>query len=170
MTGTIDRFDEAQPQRTWLSGRAEIPAAVQRLIGLGQRQLRGADRDLEAFGLSSSAAVAAMERFLLDHRSARVRLLVDEAVWLDARAPRLRALQRRFPHALELRIASSDDAVGEDSFLIADDRHLLMLKRTPQGIGDLWVNNEPHAQPWASGFDRRWEAAAHNLPVAPLGL
>ena len=111
-----------------------------------------------------------LSKFLLAHRSARVRLLVDDSIWLDTRAARLRALQLRFPLALELRVASNDDPVGDDALLIADDATVLDMKPTAQARGDLWLNNKPHAQPLIAAFARRWEAAAHNLPVVPLGL
>jgi hypothetical protein len=54
--------------------------------------------------------------------------------------------------------------------MIADDATVLNMQPTPQARGDLWLNNKPHAQPLIAAFGRRWEAAAHNLPVVPLGL
>jgi hypothetical protein len=127
-------------------------------------------RDLSPFDLSAAAAVERIERFLLAHRSARVRLLLDDVSWLESDASRLKLLHRHFSHAIEMRVASEDDPVGDDGCLMADTQHLLLLAPSAQGIGDVWLNNEPHVQPWAATFDRRWEAAAHNLPVAPLGL
>ena len=103
-------------------------------------------------------------------RVGEVRLLVDDASWLETRAPRLRLLQRRFPHALELRVASTGDPVGDDAVLLADDHAMLELKPTPAPTGDLWLHHRPHAQTRLSAFERRWEAGGHNLPVAPLGL
>ncbi|MEP6609307.1 MAG: hypothetical protein ABJA83_11580 [Burkholderiaceae bacterium] len=126
--------------------------------------------DLSIFELSRSQAVDRLSKFLLAHRSAKARLLVDDATWLHTRAARLRALQYRFPLALEMRIASNDDPVGDDAMLIADDSTVLDLRPTAQARGDLWLNNKPHAQPLVAAFGRRWEAAAHNLPVVPLGL
>jgi hypothetical protein len=167
--GFFDPSDTA-PRRAWLALRADIAPAARGVITLAQRLIRCADRDLAAFGLSSAASVEALERFLLGHRGARLRLLVDAPDWLDTRAARLRRLQRRMSHAVEIRVASSDDPVGDDSQLFGDERHLLSLQPTAHGPGDVWLHNAPHAQPWVAGFDRRWDAAAHNLPVSPLGL
>ena len=69
-----------------------------------------------------------------------------------------------------MRVASLDDPVGDDAALIADDTTVLDMKPTAQARGDLWLDNKPHAQPLMAAFDRRWEAAGHNLPVVPLGL
>lgn len=158
------------PQRTLLDSRKEVGPAVRQIIGLATRLVRCAHHDLEPFGLSLAATVHALERFVLAHRSARIRLLVDDPHWLQRDAARLRLLQRRFSHAVEMRVASSDDAVGEDCLLLADDRHLLSLRGATLGVGEVWINNEPHAQPLVAAFDRRWAAGAHNLPVDALGL
>lgn len=169
---TIDELlsDDPRPQRVWITSRRDIARAVDLVLGGAQRIVRAMQRDLAPFELSALAAVERIERLLLAHRSARVRLLVDDVAWLDTGAARLRQLQRFLPHAIEMRIAAEDDPVGDDACLLADTRHALLLMPTAQALGDLWLNHEPHAQPWAAVFDRRWEAAAHNLPVAPLGL
>jgi hypothetical protein len=164
------RIDDSTPQRAWITSRHEIPRAVGLVLEGAQQLVRGMHRDLSPFELSSAAAVERIERFLLAHRSARVRLLLDDVSWLESGASRLKLLHRHFSHAIEMRLASEDDPVVDDACLMADARHMLLLAPTAQGIGDIWLNNEPHVQPWVATFDRRWEAAAHNLPVAPLGL
>jgi hypothetical protein len=161
---------DSTPQRALITSRKELQQAITVLLSVGQRLLRCLHRDQAVFELSSLAATDAMTRLLLAHRNARVRILVDDPDWLDTRAARLRRLQQRFPHALELRVASFDDPVGDDTCLIADDHAVLQLQPAATARGDLWLNNKPHAQPVIAGFDRRWEAAAHNLPVVPLGL
>ena len=158
------------PQRTLITSRAETHTAVMQTIEAAARRVLCLHSDLSIFDLSKAEVVALLSRFLLAHRNARVRLLVDDSIWLDTRAARLRALQLRFPLALEMRVASLDDPVGDDALLIADDATVLDMKPTAQARGDLWLNNKPHAQPLIAAFDRRWEAAAHNLPVVPLGL
>ncbi len=164
------RIEDPRPQRAWIASRHEVPRAVALVLGGAQRMVRAMQRDLSPFALSTADAVDRIERFLQSSRGARVRLLVDDVAWLETGAARLRRMQRFFPHALEMRIAAEDDAVGDDACLLADARHALLLEPTAQGLGDLWLNHEPHAEAWVALFDRRWEAAAYNLPVAPLGL
>jgi len=158
------------PKRTLITSRAETQAAVMEAIGTATRRVLCLHVDLSIFELARPEVVDRLSRFLLAHRSARVRLLVDDTNWLDTRAARLRGLQQRFPLALELRAASSDDPVGDDATLIADDSTVLDLQPIAQARGHMWLNNKPHAQPLISAFSRRWDAAAHNLPVVPLGL
>jgi hypothetical protein len=158
------------PERALITSRAETLEAVLVVLGVAQRTVRCLHRDLAVFDLGSVAAESSLHRLLLSHRSARVQLLVDDAGWLETRAPRLRALQRRFPHALELRIASDDDPVGDDAWLLVDDHAALQLKPSSTARGDLWLHNKPHAQPLAAAFDRRWICGGHNLAVVPLGL
>jgi hypothetical protein len=163
-------IDDPAPQRVLITSREELHEGVGVAIRIARRTLRFVHRDLSVFDLSTIDATEAMSRLLLGDRNARIRLLVDDPAWLDTRAARLRLLQRRFPHALELRVASVDDPVGDDAQALGDDHATLELRPTPTARGDLWLHNKPHAQPHIAAFDRRWEAASHNLPVSPLGL
>lgn len=161
---------DPKPQRTLITSRAETQAAVLQAIKVATRQLLCLHSDLSMFDLSRSEIVDLLAKFLHAHRGARIRLLVDDASWLDTGAARLRALQRQYPLALEMRVASLDDPVGDDATLIADDAHVLDMRPTTQARGDLWLNHKPHAQPLVAAFNRRWDAASHNMPVVPLGL
>lgn len=158
------------PKRTLITSRAETQQAVLQVIEAATRRLLCMHSDLSIFDLSRREVIDLLAKFLLAHRNARARLLVEDSNWLDTGAARLRALQQRFPLALEMRVASLDDPVGDDATLIADDATVLDMRPTAQARGDLWLNNKPHAQPLIAGFGRRWEAAGHNLPVVPLGL
>lgn len=158
------------PQRALIASGSDLLAGVAVMLEAARRTLRVIHRDLAVYELATADATAALARLLLADRSARVRMLVDDPGWLDTRAPRLRQLQRRFPHALELRIASDEDPVGDDAVLIADDHASLNLRAALPPAGDLWVHHRPRAQPLIAAFDRRWESGAHNLPVTPLGL
>lgn len=164
------QIDDPAPQRVLITSRQELHDAVDVALRIGRRLMRILHRDLSVFDLSSIRATEALTHLLLADRNARVRLLVDDPAWLETRASRLRLLQQRFPHALELRVASAEDPVGDDACVLADDHASIELRPTPVARGDLWVHNKPHAQPLAAAFDRRWEAGAHNLPVSPLGL
>jgi len=164
------QLDSGTPERALITSRAEKVEAVMIALGLASRNVRCLHRDISVFDLGSVAATESLQRLLLGHRSARVRLLVDDTAWLEGHAPRLRALQRRFPHALELRVASADDPVGDDACLLVDDHATLALKPTAAARGDLWLHNKPHAQPYATAFERRWNAGGHNIAVVPLGL
>lgn len=161
---------EITPQRRLIGSRAELAKAVDEVLALKPRLLRIAAQDASVFALDQRRVVDALEALLHANRQARVQVLVDHAQWIETRAPRLKQAQRRHPHAIELRQASVDDPVGEDVHLIADAAHSIDIRAGKLVAGDLWLNNRPRAQPLASTFERRWAAAAHNLPVSPLGL
>lgn len=162
--------DSGAPQRALITSRAETHEAVAIALGLAQRQVRCLQRDLALFDFGSVAVEGLLRRLLLAHRQSRVRLLVDDAAWLESRAPRLRALQRQFPHALELRVAAEDDPVGDDAQLLVDGHVVLDMKPSATARGELWLHNAPRAQAQIAAFDRRWEAGGHNLAAVPLGL
>jgi hypothetical protein len=162
--------DDSSPQRALLTSRDELQSAVRLALRTAKKTVRVMHRDLSVFDLSSLENTEALLQLLLADRVAAVRLLVDDGDWLETRAARLRLLQRRFPHSLELRVASPADAVGDDAALLADDHAALELRAARIVSGSLWLHHRPHAQPLIAAFDRRWESGGHNLPVSPLGL
>jgi hypothetical protein len=158
------------PRHVRVASRADLESAVIELLRAARRIVRCAERDLSRFGLSGRDVVQLIERMLVADRAARVRLLADETGWLESGAARLRRLQWTHSHALEIRIASSDDPVGDDAWLLADELHALRLQPATTVQGDLWLRQAPHARALIAAFDRRWDAAAHSLPTVPLGL
>lgn len=158
------------PQRLVIAARVELATLLPTLIATAQRDVRVMAHDLTVFDLGARAAVAAIETVLLRHRQARVRLLADDPRWFEAGAPRLKRLHRSFAHALQLRLAADEDPVGDDAVVLVDGGTLLRLERTAGGIGEIWIGAAPRAQPLLAAFERRWEAAAHDLGVSPLGL
>lgn len=159
-----------RPQRRLIATRAELATAVDDLLALRPRLLRIAALDGSDFQLNARRVVDVLQALLKADRQARVRILVDEPGWLETRAPRLKQAQRLYPHAIELRVAAADDPVGEDLHLLAGIAHSITVRAGRLVSGELWLNNQPRAQPLLSAFERRWAAAAHNLPVSPLGL
>lgn len=162
--------DDSVPRRVVIASRADIVPAVLAVIKRAKREIRCMHHDLSTFELSQIATVEALHAFLHGSRGAHVRLLADGTSWLDAHAARLKLLQRQLSHVIDMRLASADDPIGDDAALIADDEHVLVLSRSPHGLGEIWFKSEPRAKPLATTFDRRWEGGAHNLPVDPLGL
>jgi hypothetical protein len=161
---------QTTPQRALIESRAALASAVNVLLQAAQRELLCMQHDLEPLGLASSASLEHLQRLLSGRRAARVRLLVDDARWLDTRAARLKQAQRQYAHLLALRVADRDDAVGEDSVVMADERHVLSFRIGKLVKGDLWLNHPMHTRTWRDVFERRWNNAGHDLPVAPLGL
>ena len=158
------------PQRVLLGARDEVRAALLGVLGAAQREVRIMARDLSVFGLDQGEIVATFERLLMSNRRARVRLLADDIQWIEARAPRLKRLQRSFTHALQIRVAAHEDAVGDEACLLVDSDTSLRLEHTARARGEVWLHNETRLQPLGAIFERRWDAAAHDLAVAPLGL
>jgi hypothetical protein len=158
------------PQRLLIGSRADLEIALLHLIGRTRRQLRFAAADLSVLALGDVRPVTAIRAVLLAHPGNHIQLLVDDMAWLDTRAPRLRALQRDFSHALLIRRADPQDPVGHDVVGMGDERDVLRLQPTVGIRGELWCHHSPLAQPLISEFDRRWEHASHNQPSQPLGL
>lgn len=170
MNDRVPMTPPKQPLRVQLATRDEVDGVCLALLDVAQRTVRCLHRNLAVFELARPATIERLHRFLRGHHAARVQLLVDDAAWLERDAARLKLLQRQFSHAIEIRVANPEDPVGDDAVLLIDDQHSLVLARAAHAIGELWFGNAPHAQPLVAAFERRWEAAAHNLAVYPLGL
>lgn len=160
----------AAPQRLLIGSRAELDAAVQAVLGAARRTVRCAAADLSGFGLERRAAIDLLRALLVANRAHSVQLLVDDPAWIETRAARVKLLQRDFAHALEIRVADREDAVGGDRVILGDDDHALQLREARITHGEAWLNHRGYAQPLLAAFTRRWDRAAHNVAVAPLGL
>lgn len=158
------------PVRMLIGSRAELDAAVLMVLGAARRTIRCAAADLSPFGLQTRAAVELLRSLLIANRMHAVQLLVDDAAWIEAQAPRLKLLQRDFPHALQIRVADREDAVGSDRLILGDDCQALQLRDAPVAHGEVWLHHRSYAQPLLAAFVRRWDRAAHNVAVVPLGL
>lgn len=158
------------PQRQLITSRADLADALPSLLSLARHSVRCCAADGAAFNLGTMAVVDLLGQLVLAHRGLVVRVLVDDPQWIETAAPRFKALQRRLAHAVQVRAANPQDPVGADIQLLVDDRHGLVLRSTVLTSGELWLSSAHRVQPLAVDFDRRWAAAAHDLPVAPLGL
>lgn len=153
-----------------IGSRPELAAALLALAGRARRELRFAAADLSVLALDALPLVEALRRMLLAGQRNTVRLLADDIGWLDTGAPRLRALQRAFPHALLIRCTDPQDPVGHDVLALGDDADALRLLPATGVGGELRCGDAHFVRPLREEFDRRWEHATHNQPVKPLGL
>ena len=78
--------EEQAPKRTLTTSRAETQASGG-AIGVATRRLLCIHFDLSISDLSRTEVVDLLAKFLLAHRSARARLLVDDATSASYRAP-----------------------------------------------------------------------------------
>jgi hypothetical protein len=161
---------DAIPQRHLITSRAELADGLLDLIARAHRCVRCCSFDGSVFDLGAAPIVELLGRFVRENRGARVLVLVDDPLWIETRAPRFKSLQRKLGHAVQIRAASTQDAVAGDMQVLVDDRHSLLLKPSALTAGEIWLNSEHRARPLMSDFDRRWATACYDLPVVPLGL
>lgn len=166
--------DAAKPpgmaERVTIASHADLRVAVLGLLAQARLEVCAAHRDLALLGLGNRDLVDALRTVLARGARARVRLLADEGDWLEREAPRLRALQRDYGHALHLRLSAEAETVGDAALLIVDGRSFLQLAPTAYPRGLLALDAPAEARAVLQDFERRWEAAGHDLPAQPLGL
>ncbi|MEY2897117.1 MAG: hypothetical protein RL669_1386 [Pseudomonadota bacterium] len=160
----------APPGRIAIASHAELRVAVLGLLAQARREVCAAHRTLALLGLGELQFVEALRTLLARGPRAQVRLLADEGNWLEREAPRLRALQRDYGHALHLRLSAEAEEIGDATVLIVDGRSYLQLAPTAYPRGVLALDAPAEARAVMQDFERRWEAAGSDLPSQPLGL
>lgn len=157
-------------ERVVIGSHAELRVAVLGLLAQARVEICAAHRSLALLSLGEREFVEALRTLLARGPRARVRLLADEGEWLEREAPRLRALQRDYGHALHLRLGAEAEQIGDAAVLIVDGRSYLQLAPTAYPRGVLALNAPAKARALTQDFERRWEAAGHDLPSQALGL
>lgn len=162
--------DHDAVQTARIASNADLALALDRLLAASRRELRVAHHDLAALHLNESARIDALRALLRAGPSARIRLLIDAPGWFETSAARLKALATDYSHAMGLRLATPEDAIGGAAWVIGDARHLIRLAPGAYPEGELLLNQPATARAVLEEFDRHWDAAGHNLPTRPLGL
>jgi hypothetical protein len=160
----------AVPEHTPIASMADLRLAVTSLLADARFEVCVAHRDLALLGLGEREAVELLRGLLGRGPRARVRLLADQGEWLERQAPRLRALQRDYSHALHLRLSAPAEQIGEAALMVVDARSYLRLAPAAYPHGVLARETPAEARGLLEDFERRWEAAGHDLPATPLGL
>ncbi|WP_435103740.1 hypothetical protein [Arhodomonas sp. AD133] len=99
------------------------------------------------------AFVAAVERFALDRRDARVRILVADAQAAVRYSRRLIPLTRRLPSVFELRQLRPKHADSPRALLIIDGRHVIDRPQGGRPDGVASEDSPGRAKPYAETFE-----------------
>lgn len=126
-----------------------VAAAVDRLAGRARSRIELQTPDLEPRYFDREAFVQQLERFCLDHRDARVRLLVGDPLAAVRRSRRLLPLARRLTSYFELRRLSPARARSPRSLLIVDDRHAVYRPNADRPGGVIIEDDPARVQPLA---------------------
>ncbi len=136
----------------------EVRNASRRAVIGAQRLLSIYTLDLEPQLYEHQAFLEAVQRFLLSHSFARIRLLTHRPVPYTS-PHKLAAIGRRLSGHMEIRTVSSQFAARTSGMLVADSRAIVYRAQVTSFEGVAGFEQPPIAKLYLQEFDEMWLAS-----------
>jgi hypothetical protein len=136
----------------------DVRAASRRAVTSAQRLLSIFSLDLEPKLYEYNPFIEAVQRFLLSHSFAKVRLLTQRPVPYTS-PHKLAAMRRRLSGHIEIRTLSSEFAARTSGMLIADSRAIVYRAQVTHWEGVAGFEQPPIAKLYLQEFDEMWLAS-----------
>ena len=167
MTETIA---SPQPERLLLSTRREYLEALERLIGLAQRELRIFDANFADLKIDSLRTQELLRAFLLRSRENRLYVTVHDTEYIRNHCPRLLSLLRQFSDRMFIHQTEGDAARIQDCFVLADDLHFVRRPVQAQPRAVLRLFDESESQGIYLRFSEIWDSSIPAISATTSGL
>jgi hypothetical protein len=141
-----------------LTSVEDVRAANRRALAIAQRLLSIYSLDLEPKLYEQNSFLDAVQRFLLSHSFAKVRLLTHRPVPYTS-PHKLAAMRRRLSGHIEIRTASPEFAARSSGMLIADSRAIVYRAQVTSWEGVAGFEQPPIARLYLQEFDEMWVAS-----------
>lgn len=155
---------------TRFASEAEFRAALDTVIVRAARELRLFDFNLERMMIEDKSRTEALAEFLSRAPTRRLSIVVHDPRFAETRGPRLQALVRRFPNAIEVRESSDDMKHVAECFLLADAAHGAIRFHRDHAQGKLLLDAPESVRIYWQRFDELWRSATPCLAPTQLGL
>ena len=162
--------DPPRPERVLFSTRREYLDAMERLIGLAQRELRIFDADFFHLKIDAPRTHELLREFLLRGRDNRLFIAVHDTEYIRNYCPRLLALLRQFSDRMFIHQTQDDAARAQDSFVLADKLHLVRRPVQAQPRGALRLYDEQEGLAIYQRFLEIWDSSVPALSPTTSGL
>ena len=153
-----------------LTGIKDAIGAIDRVVAAATRQLSIFDDRLENRGYESPARIEAMRRLLLAGRMHRIRIALHEPEVLQRTQPRLLALLREFPSAIEIHRTVGEARNAHDPFVVADDHSAWHRLHHDHPRSVVALHSPPDAHGLVNRFAEIWELTEPAVSATTLGL
>jgi hypothetical protein len=153
-----------------LTGIKDASEAIDRVIAAATRQLSIFDDRLENRGYENPARIEAMRRLLLAGRMHRIRIALHEPEVLQRTQPRLLALLREFPSAIEIHRTVGEARNAHDPFVIADDHSAWHRLHQDHPRSVVALHSPPDVHGLVNRFGEIWELTEPAVSATTLGL
>jgi hypothetical protein len=159
-----------EPRLVALGSIAEQVAAIDELIGIGQRRIRVFDQDLSQTGWNQPTRIDRLSAFLRGTRGRRLDMIVHDTTYLETGCPRLLNLLRSFSGAITIYRTGEEARLATDPLLIVDDRHYLHRFHFEQARATMGIEQPEQTRPLAGRFDEIWATGEPGINATVLGL
>lgn len=137
----------------------DVRAANCRAVSMAQRLVSIYTSDLEPRLYEHEPFLEVVQRFLLAHSFAKIRLLTQKAVSYTT-PHKLAVMRRRLSGHIEIRCVAPQFATCMHGMLIADDRAIVYRAQVAGYEGVAGFLQPPIAQQYLRQFDEMWIASA----------
>ena len=159
-----------EPQRILIGSRREYLDAVERLIGMVNRELRIFDPDLSELDFNSESRIATLRRILSGGRMHRVYIALHDVEYVSTRCPRLIELLLIFPSALFIFRTEGEATRAQDRFVLADENHVVRRPVASQARGVIRLDDLHEGHGMRLRFDEIWESSVPAVSAVTTGL
>ena len=166
----IEESARPLPERLLLSTRREYRDAVERLIGLAERELRVFDADFSDLKIDSPQSSELLRVFLLRSPNNRLYIAVHDTEHIRNYCPRLLDLLRQFSDRMFVHQTQGEAARVQDCFVLADRLHIVRRPVRTQPRGTLKLSDEQEAQGMLLRFSEIWDSSFPTVSASTSGL
>ncbi len=159
-----------QPERSLLYTRRQYRDALERLIGLAQRELRIFDADCSDLDIDSPQNCELLRAFLLRGRNNRLYIAVHHSGYIRNDCPRLLNLLRQFSDRMFIHQTQGDGSRAEDSLVLADKLHFVRRPVQAQPRAVLRLNDERESEGMHLRFSEIWDNSLAAVSATTSGL
>ena len=152
---------------SWSAYRGAIMSTIFR----AQSSLIVLDPDLRETGLESSAGIEALSGLL--HRSSHasaIRILLEDASYLERECPRLLSLLTRFGHRIHVRLIGESQPSPDAPYLIADALHMTTRFQHERPRGKQCIDAPTESSAQTAQFETLWISALPGPSGLAIGL
>lgn len=159
-----------QPERVLLSTRSEYLEAMERLLGLAQKELRIFDADFSELKIDAPRTNELLRVFLLRGRENRLYIAVHGTDYIRRYCPRLLQLLQQFSDRVFIHQTQGDAARAQDCFVLADRLHCVRRPVQAQARAALRFNDEHESQGLLLRFTEIWDSSVPAVSATTSGL
>ena len=159
-----------QAERVLLSTRAEYLEALDRLIGLAQRELRIFDADFSGLRIDSPRTHELLRAFLLRGRDNRLYIAVHGTGYISNYCPQLLRLLQQYSDRMFIHQTQGDAVRAQDSFVLADRSHCVRRPVQAQPRAALRLNDKQESQGLYLRFSEIWDSSLPAVSATTSGL